>query len=220
MKINKKILTKIESEAKKYFIGASGCHDWSHIDRVRNLALHIGKKEKADLKVLEAACLLHDIGRKEEMDSNGKFCHAEKGAELAEKFLIKLKLDKKDIENIKHCIISHRFRNEYIPKTIEAKVLFDADKLDSIGMVGVGRAFLFSGYIKNSMYTGREKYLAKNVGDHSYSKEDTPVMEYEFKLKKVKNKILTKTGKKVALERHNYMVDFFERFNQEIKGVK
>lgn len=220
MKISNKILVKIEKEAKRYFVGASGCHDWSHVDRVRNLALAIGKKEKADLRVLEVACLLHDIGRKEEMDSNGKFCHAEKGAELAEKFLLKLKLDKKDIENIKHCIVSHRFRNEHIPKTMEAKVLFDADKLDSIGAVGIGRDFLFAGFIKNPMYTGREKELIKKGIDKSYSKDDTAVMEFEFKLKKIKNKILTKTGKKIARERHKYMVDFFERFDKEIKGLE
>ncbi len=220
MKISKKILVKIEGEAKRYFVGASGCHDWSHVDRVRNLALAIGKKEKADLRVLEVACLLHDIGRKEEMDSNGKFCHAEKGAELAEKFLLKLKLDKEDIENIKHCIVSHRFRNEHIPKTTEAKVLFDADKLDSIGAVGIGRDFLFAGFIKNPMYTGREKEILKKGGDMSYSDDDSAVMEYEFKLKKVKNKILTKTGKKIAQERHNYTVDFFEKFDREIKGLE
>lgn len=220
MKITKEILIKIEKEAKKYFVGASGCHDWSHVDRVRNLALHIGKKEKADLKVLEAACLLHDIGRKEEMDSNGKFCHAEKGAQIAEKFLLKLKLDKKDVENIRHCVISHRSRNEFIPQTIEAKVLFDADKVDSIGAVGVGRDFLFAGYIKKSMYTGREKEMLKKGKDCSYSDDDSAVMEFEFKLKKIRNKILTKTGKKVALERHDYMVDFFKKFDREIKGLE
>jgi len=220
MKISNKILVKIEKEAKRYFVGASGCHDWSHVDRVRNLALAIGKKEKADLRVLEVACLLHDIGRKEEMDSNGKFCHAEKGAELAEKFLLKLKLDKKDIENIKHCIVSHRFRNEHIPKTTEAKVLFDADKLDSIGAVGIGRDFLFAGFIKNPMYTGREKDLIKKGNDKSYTKDDTAVMEFEFKLKKIKNKILTKTGKIIAKNRHEYMVDFFKKFDREIKGLE
>lgn len=220
MKITKEILIKIEKEAKKYFIGASGCHDWSHVDRVRNLALTIGKKEKVDLAVLEIACLLHDIGRKEEIRTKGRFCHAEKGAQLAEKFLTKIKVDKKDIENIKHCIISHRFRNEHIPTTKEAKILFDADKLDSIGMVGVGRTFLFAGYIKNPMYTGREKQLVKNVVGHSYSKDDTPVMEYEFKLKKIKDKILTKTGKKIARERHDCMVNFFKKFDREIKGLE
>jgi len=220
MKISKKTLVKIEEEAKRYFAGASGCHDWSHVDRVRNLALTIGKKEKADLKILEAACLLHDIGRKEEMDSNGKICHAEKGSQIAEKFLLKLKLDKKDIENIKHCVISHRSRNEFIPQTIEAKVLYDADKLDSIGAVGVGRDFLFAGYIKKAMYTGREKEMLKKGKDMSYSDDDSAVMEFEFKLKNVKNKILTKTGKKVALERHDYMVNFFKKFDREIKGLE
>ncbi len=85
----KEIIAKIEKEAKKFFEGASGCHDWTHVERVKNLAIHIGKKEKADLFVLEAAALLHDIGRKEEMKCEGKFCHAEKGAELAAEIMLR-----------------------------------------------------------------------------------------------------------------------------------
>lgn len=220
MKITKEILKKIEKEAKKYFVGASGCHDWSHVDRVRNLALHIGKKEKADLKVLEAACLLHDVARKEDMETKGKVCHAIKGSEIADRLLTRLKLDRKDIENIKHCVISHRNRNEYVPKSIEAKVLFDADKLDSVGMVGVGRAFLFTGYLGNSMYTGREKELIKEGKDASYSKNDNPIMEFEFVLKKIKDKVLTKAGKNIAQARHKNMVIFFKKFDREIKGLE
>ncbi len=78
MKISQAIIKKVEKEAREFFVGASGCHDWTHVDRVCNLALNIGRKEKADLSVLTLACLLHDIGRKEEMASRGKFCHAEK----------------------------------------------------------------------------------------------------------------------------------------------
>lgn len=85
---------------------------------------------------------MHDIGRKAEMKSRGQFCHAEKGAELAGKILFKHKIDQDIIDNVTHCIISHRYRNQNIPKTIEAKVLFDADKLDSIGAVGIGRDFI------------------------------------------------------------------------------
>ena len=220
MKINKKIIKEIESEAKKYFVGASGCHDWTHVERVLNLALHIGKYEKADLDILTLACLLHDIGRKEEMKSKGKFCHAEKGAELAAKILVKHKIDQPAIDNITHCIISHRYRNQHIPKTIEAKVLFDSDKLDSIGAIGIGRDFLFSGYLKNPLYTGNETKLLKLEKDQTYGKEDTAIMEYEFKLKNIKNKILTKTGKKIAKERHDFMVAYFKRFWEEVKGIK
>jgi uncharacterized protein len=220
MKINQEIIQKIEKEAKKFFVDASGCHDWTHVERVCELAMNIGKKEKADSFVLTAACLLHDIGRKEEMASRGKFCHAEKGAELANKILQKYKLDQNIIDNILHCIISHRYRNNHIPKTTEAKVLFDADKLDSIGAVGIGRDFLFAGYLQHALYTGNEKRLIKLKQDKTYTIDDTAIMEYEFKLKKIKNKMLTKTGKKIAKIRHDFMVAYFKRFWQEVKGLK
>lgn len=219
MKISKQTIKQIEIEAKKFFVGASGCHDWSHVERVCSLALEIGKKEGADLDILIIACLLHDIGRKEEMKSRGKFCHAEKGAELANKILHKYKIDPKSIDNICHCIVSHRYRNQNVPKTIEAKVLFDADKIDSIGAVGIGRIFLFTGYLRHALYTGNEKKLIKLKKDQSYTIDDTAIMEYEFKLKNIKNKILTKTGKKIAKNRHDFMVAYFKRFWQEVKGI-
>jgi uncharacterized protein len=215
----KKIIGEIEKEAKKYFVGASGCHDWTHVERVRNLALRIGKKEKADLYVLELAAILHDIGRKEEMKQKGLFCHAEHGGKIARKILAKYALDKEIIENIVHCIESHRFRNSLIPQTLEAKVLYDADKLDSIGAIGIARDFLFAGSAgSKTLYTGNEKRLAKEKKDYSYGKEDSALLEYEIKLKHIKDKVLTKEGKKIAKERHKYMTEYFNRFEKEIKG--
>lgn len=220
MKINNKIVEEVKNKAREFFAGASGCHDWSHVERVHNLALKIAGKENADVNVVKLAAYLHDVGRKEEMDSKGKICHAEKGVELAEKILEPYNLDKKTKENILHCILAHRFRNSHKPITIEAKILFDADKLDSIGAIGAGRAFLFAGSSgSNCMYTGNEKKLAKNARGFSYTKEDSALLEYYFKLRKVKSKILTKTGKEIAQERHNYMADFFKRFESEIKGL-
>jgi uncharacterized protein len=220
MKIIKKIISAIEKEAKKYFVGASGCHDWTHIERVRNLALHIGKREKADLSIVEIAALLHDLGRKKEMQSKGLICHAKESAKLAKPILKKYKFSQRQIDNILHCIKAHRFRKGLAPKTIEAKVIYDADKLDSIGAVGIGRDFLFAGYHKTALYTGKEKYYARKGIDRSYTEDDTGIMEYEFKLKKIKDKILTKTGRKFAKERHNFMVKFFVRFWQEVEGRK
>jgi uncharacterized protein len=217
--VSKKIKENIKKEAKTFFEGCTACHDWTHVERVTILALKIGKKEKANLDVLEIASLLHDIGRKEEMENKGCFCHAEKGAELAEEILRKYKLDEEIIENVLHCIITHRYRNEHKPKTIEAKVLFDADKLDSIGAVGIARDFLFAGYIKHGvLYSGNEKKLAKTNKDYAYTDEDTALLEYEIKLKKIKNKILTKTGKEFAKERDNFMKQFFKRFWKEVEG--
>jgi len=220
MKITKVIISKIEKEAKKYFIGASGCHDWTNIERVRNLALHIGKKEKADLGVIEVVALLHDIARKKEMQSKGKICHAQESAKLSKQILKKYNLESKQVKNILHCIAAHRFRKGLSPQTLEGKVIYDADKLDSIGGIGIGRIFLFAGRIGNSLYTGNEKFYANSCKDRSYTKDDTAPMEYEYKLKKIKNKILTKEGKRIARQRHEFMVNFFNRFWQEVEGKK
>lgn len=216
----KKIVAKIEEEAKKFFVGASGCHDWTHVERVRNLAMHIGKKEKADLFVLELAAFLHDIGRKEEMTGKGKICHAEKGAEIAREILEKYGVEEKQIENIIHCIETHRWRKNMKPETLEAKIIFDADKLDSIGAIGIARDFLFAGGAGSCcLYTGNEKRLAKENKNHSYTKEDSAFLEYEIKLKYVKDKIVTSEGKRIAKERHLYMKEYFSRFEKEIKGI-
>lgn len=95
MKINNKIISEIKEKAKKFFIGAAGCHDWSHVERVYNLAVKIAKNEKADLNIVKIAAYLHDIGRHEEMKSKGQICHAENGVKLADKILASYNLDKK-----------------------------------------------------------------------------------------------------------------------------
>jgi len=121
MKINNKIIEEVKEKAKEFFVSASGCHDWSHVERVYNLALRIAKKEKADINVIKLAAYLHDVGRREEMQSKGKICHAEKGVELAEKILEKYNLDKETIENIKHCILVHRFEMTTNPRQLKRK---------------------------------------------------------------------------------------------------
>ncbi|MFA6252136.1 MAG: HD domain-containing protein [Candidatus Paceibacterota bacterium] len=219
MKVKTKIIEEIKDKAKKYFVGSDSSHDWAHVERVYNSAVKIGKKEGAYLDVVKIAAYLHDIGRKEEIKSNGKICHAERGVEIAEEILSQYNLDKEIIENIKHCILTHRNKNDHQPKTIEAKVLFDADKLDSIGAVGIARDFLFAGIYNAPLYTGREKEIAKEADKYAYTRDDTALLEYYYKLSKIKDKIITKTAKDFAKERHAYMEDFFERFNKEIKGL-
>ena len=219
MKIDNKTIIDIKEEAKKYFSSGDSSHDWSHIERVYNSAIKIGKAEKANLDILKIAVYLHDVGRNDEIKSNGKICHAKRGVEIAQKILSKYNLDKEIVDNIKHCILTHRNKNDDHPKTIEAKVLFDADKLDSIGAIGIARDFLFAGIYNAPLYTGREKKIMKDADKYAYTKDDTALLEYYYKLSKVKDKIITKTAKKVANERHVYMKEFFKRFDKEVKGI-
>lgn len=208
------LFSQIKKEAKKSFASAKGSHDWTHTQRVYTLCMHIGKKEKADLKVIKLAAILHDIGREQEDNSEGKTCHAQKGARLARQLLIKYKLDKKSVDKVVQCIACHRFRGKKIPQSKEAKVLFDADKLDSIGAVGIGRAFLFAGEVGAKLHN-KGVNLSKT---RPYTQEDTAYREFTVKLKKIKNRMLTKEGKQLAKERHKFMVDFFERLDREIAG--
>ncbi|MGA3085838.1 MAG: HD domain-containing protein [Thermodesulfobacteriota bacterium] len=191
-------------------------HGWDHVKRVYELCLKIGKKEKADLTILALAALLHDIGRKEEQASKGKICHAQAGAKKAERILFKLGLPDPIKKEVLHCIQSHRFRGEKVPNSLEAKILFDADKLDSIGAVGVGRAFLFAGEVGARLHNSHQD-LSKTV---SYSREDTAYREFQVKLIKIKDRMLTSSGKSLAEGRHRFMVRYFKRLDAEVKGLR
>lgn len=207
--------SQIKKEAKKLFLSSKGSHDWEHTERVLRLCMRIGKKEKVDLEILKLAVILHDISRKHQDEVNGKICHAKKGAILARKLLEKYNFNKEKTDRIIHCIETHRFRGKETPKSKEAKVLFDADKLDSIGAVGIGRAFLFAGEVGARLHNEDV-----NIGKTKpYSKEDTAYREFMVKLRKVKNRMLTKEGKKIAKNRHKFMVGFFDRLNKEIEGI-
>lgn len=215
LRLSNDLLEQIKEEAKSYFRRARGSHDWDHTKRVYQLCLRIGRKEKADLEVLKLAAILHDIGREEEDRSNGKVCHGERGAELARKIIEKHHIDKKNIARVIHCIETHRFRKTRLPKTREAKVLFDADKLDSIGAIGIGRAFLFAGEVGARLHDPNIA-VAKT---RPYTVEDTAYREFLVKLSRIKERMFTKEGKRIANERHKFMVGFFKRLNKEAAGL-
>jgi uncharacterized protein len=210
----KAVLESIREEAQRYFVDARGSHDWSHTERVYNLCMHIGKKENANLYILALAAFLHDIGREQQDSRNGKVCHAVQGALLARELLDRYNLDEKTIERIIHCIESHRFRSSTLPRTIEAQVLYDADKLDSIGAIGIGRAFLFAGEVGAYVHNRNPKIEATQP----YTKEDTAYREFSVKLRCVKETMMTGEGKKLAVERHRFMEEFFSRLEEEVEG--
>lgn len=204
----------LKQKVQPYFEGTNPCHDIMHTERVINLVTDMGEKEGADLKVLKLAALLHDIARKYQDDSKGEICHAKKGAELARKILEEQEYDQEKIDAIIHCIATHRFTKGNPPETKEAKVLFDADKLDSIGAIGIGRAFSFSGSIGSFVHTND---FNLDISER-YGKTDCAYRIYMGKLKKIKAKLLTEEGRKKAEERHQFMEEFFNRINKEVNG--
>lgn len=208
------LLNRIRHMAKGWFENAKGSHDWDHTLRVVNLCQYLGPLENADMLILQAAAYLHDIGRAAQDQSNGTICHAEKGARMARDILDPLPLTTARKENIIHCVRAHRFRDGHAPQTIEAKVLFDADKLDAIGAVGVARAYLFAGELGACLHNPQTPVAEAQA----YSRNDTGYREYVVKLSAVKDRMLTAEGLRLARGRHQFMAAFFERFLEEYAG--
>ncbi len=212
--LNPKISTQLRKIAETYCDAEGGCHGPDHAQRVENTALYIGEHMGARLDILAAGAILHDIGRKKETAQKGTICHAVYGAELARPILQKFNFENHDIEAICHTILCHRYRGKNLPQAIEAKILFDADKLDSIGAIGIGRAFLFAGEIGAKLHN-EQKDIS---GTKSYTIDDTAYREFKVKMAKIKDRMLTPIGKKLAIERHAFMEIFFHRLDKEIFG--
>jgi uncharacterized protein len=219
MVMGKPVMTTIDdikAFAMTRFSNARGSHDWDHTQRVHNLCMHIGQVEGADLDVLEIAAYLHDAGRSHEDAAEGGICHAQKGAEIAHELLAAHPVSEEQRANIVHSIRCHRFRGNHRPETLEARVLFDADKLDAIGAVGIGRAFLFAGEVGAKLHNP----CIQLEDTKPYTEEDTGYREYKLKLSKIKDRMLTEEGRRLAEERHAFMEMFFQRFTQEHEGHK
>jgi uncharacterized protein len=207
-------------QARQYYDEADSAHDFHHVLRVLRLAERIGSAEGADMEILRAAALLHDIGRAEEMQY--AMCHAEAGAAKARQILADWPSDK--VEAVAHAIATHRFRNDAVPLSLEAKALYDADKLDCIGAIGVARAYAIGGLMGQRLWGQvQPEYLQirwenKALARGDLSSDHTPVHEFAFKLSRIKDTLFTPTAKEIAEERHDFMAEFFLRLEAEVEG--
>lgn len=201
-------------------------HNIDHVMRVYNLCLHLAENEDVDLDVLQAAALLHDIARvKEDNDPSGNTDHAILSSKMAEPILRKLDFPQEKIKHIKHCIISHRYRTGSKPKTKESQILFDADKLDVLGAIGIARSFVWVGGNNAKIYSDVDikEYIDDNLGGKINGRiqdktKHSPQIEFETKLKFLINKLHTKKAKEVARERTEFYKNFLNRLEKEIKG--
>ena len=190
-------------------------HDKEHIYRVLFNALEIAKTENdVNYDVLIAACLLHDIGRKEQFE-NPALCHAIIGGNKAYQFLVEHGFDMKYSEQVKQCIQTHRFRNNNPPGSLEAKILFDADKLDATGAIGIARTLLYKGIVSEPLYS-----ILPN-GSVSTGESDTVASffrEYKYKLENLYSNFYTEKATKISRERQNIAVEFYRNLYQEVNS--
>lgn len=209
------LLQRLRAISHSFCATEGGSHGPDHSERVLHNAMIIGRQMEAELTVLAPAALLHDIGRKEESLSRGRVCHAQLGAEIAAPLLRTLGYLESEIEAICHCIRSHRFRSGLRPTSLEAEILYDADKLDSIGAIGIGRAFLFAGQIGARLHNPEQD----PTDTSTYSLEDTAYREFRVKMSNVRNLMLTPVGREMAEQRHTFMQTFFDQLTRETNGT-
>lgn len=226
IKLESEKMEKIIEYAKQNLSNDFPSHDFSHTERVVKLSSHLALSEpSADKEVIEIAAWLHDIGRNEEDKSKAsnkekKFDHAEIGANKAEIFLKNLEYSQIKTDAVIHAIKTHRYRKKdpnSTPNTIEAKILYDADKLDSIGAIGVARAYSYAGEQKYKLYSDFNPDKEEDYkGMKKDPKKHTPVIEYQVKLKFVKDTIFTKRAKEIAEKRHIFISTYFKELENEI----
>ena len=188
-------------------------HDAEHIYRVLYNALTIaGREMNVNYDVLIAACLLHDIGRKEQF-ADPSVCHAAVGSEKAHRFLIVQGFSPAFADHVRDCIRTHRFRKSDQPQSIEAKILFDADKLDVTGAIGIARSLMYKADMAEPLY---HVLPDGGIADGTEDLGPSFFREYKFKLEKLYDKFYTISGSQLAQKRRAIAVAFYENLYREV----
>ena len=208
-------------EAQAWYPNVDPVHGFDHVLRVYRTARHLAQLENADLEIVLAAALLHDArGSAHGGEDATRSEHHIASAAFAGEILQAKGWPGEKISAVQHCIRAHRFRKtEDAPQTIEAKVLFDADKLDVLGAIGAARTIAYAALDGQPPYAEpSEKFLqtGEKLGDEPHSSYH----EFLFKLCNVKNLMFTHSGKSLAETRHQYLLGFYKQLQAEVRGER
>ena len=207
----------LESARRYYPEGADAVHGFDHIERVYRMAERLALEEGADLEIVRAAALLHDAqgslsGAEERLD------HHEQSALFAGEVLAEEGWSPERIAAVQHAIRAHRYRDRREPpQTIEAKVVFDADKLDVLGAIGAVRVVVYAALAGQPTYAEPSRQFLE-TGKEEPGEPHSAYHEWLFKLRNVRERLFTDTARAIADERMAYLAAFFERLGQEMRG--
>lgn len=211
---NQEIINKTINYVKSVLLGESSGHDWWHIYRVWRLARDIAEKESADLFIVELAALLHDI-------ADWKFTNGDEevGPKLAREWLEQLEVNENDIYHITEIIKDLSYKGAKVQtsmKTLEGKVVQDADRLDALGAIGIARCFAYGGHKGREIYNPEVKPQLHDSAE-SYKNNNSPSINHFYeKLLLIKDLINTESAKTIAQERHNFMELYLNKFYSEV----
>jgi uncharacterized protein len=204
-------------QARAWYSDSDPTHDFSHIMRVLTLARRLALAEGADVEIVEAAALLHDAHGSDPAVKDVRANHHEGSAEFAALVLLAEGWMPERIAAVQECIRTHRYRAGGSPETLEAKVLFDADKLDAMGAIGAARALAFAARTGQPFYAEpSERFLSSGVLEDR--EPHSAYHEHVFKLSKLKGRLHTRSAQALADGRDRFLADFFKRLGEEFRG--
>jgi uncharacterized protein len=203
---------------KQQLANAEGGHDWFHMERVYKNALLIARDEDCDLTVVKLGALLHDIADSKFYDGDETI-----GPKTARTFLENQNVDEATIQHVINIIENISFKGGNFEKKFHSKelaIVQDADRLDALGAIGIARTFNYGGF-KNRVLYNPEIAPNLNMSKEEYKNSEAPTINHFYeKLLLLKDKMNTEAGKKIALERHQYMENFLSQFYAEWEGEK
>lgn len=208
-------------QARAWYPDSDPVHGFDHILRVYHLASRLAEQTGADLEIVQAAALLHDAHvAPSHAQGEARTAHQQHSADFASRVLREEGWPASRVAEVQHCIRAHRFRDDSEqPQTLEAKVLFDADKLDAIGAIGVARAIAYAAHQGDPAYLApSQQFLEK--GRKLVGEQHSAYHEYLYKLRKLKERLYTQPARAIAAERHRFQESFFERLIAESNGEK
>ncbi|GFZ83170.1 phosphohydrolase [Aquaticitalea lipolytica] len=215
---SKEQINKTIAFVKEQLTNAEGGHDWFHIERVYKNSLLISKNENVDVFIVQLGALLHDI-------ADSKFHNGDEtvGPKVAREFLFNINVDSKAIEHVIKIIenISFKGGNEIQKfKSPELDVVQDADRLDALGAIGIARTFNYGGFKNRTLFNPDIKPNL-NMSKEEYKASSAPTINHFYeKLLLLKDKMNTKTGKRIAEKRHKFMELYLEQFYAEWDGKR
>lgn len=205
-------------QARAWYPDSDPVHGFDHVLRVYRMAERLAWAEGADIEIVRAAALLHDAeGSATGGGEIGRQNHHHASAEFARLVLLSEGWTEERIAAVQHCILAHRFRDQTEPASLEARILFDADKLDVIGAFGVARTIAFDVVVNQPFFAPpSERFL--ETGEKEPGEPHSSYHEYLFKLSKIKDLLHTPTARHLAEGRDSFMREFFARLAAEANG--
>jgi len=203
-------------EARAWYDERDPVHGFDHVLRVLDLSQRLGRELGADLEIVRAAALLHDASGAHPMEG-GRQNHQQASAEFAREVLEREGWEEGRIEAVLHCIRAHRFRSREAPATLEAQVLFDADKLDVMGAFGAARTIGFAVQAGEPVFAEPSQHF-RDRGEGESGEPHSAYHEYLFKLRRVRERLHTEPARKLGERRHAALTAFFEQLAAEARG--